>query len=274
MLRAALAFVLAAVTGCTTSPSAPPSAPAGDAVEGLRVATRVGCKGCHRRDGRGGELWAEEGQYKLYAPNLTDKRGLYDDAALKALLRDGRTADGHRPFGMPFVQFQHLSDRELRDITAWLRALPTVANPGLPQTWIAPAIRHDFDAGAYQPEIDWRPRPGVTASAVPPTETLALGRHLAMTSCSECHGPTLDGWPGEDEAPPLVVAKGYTLELFTRLMRTGITVSGLKSKTGLMSEMGRERFPVMNDEEVRALKAYLDARPTGDAADPSAPARP
>ena len=103
----------------------------------------------------------------------------------------------------------------------------------------------------------------MTAPAVPPTGNLALGRHLAMTPCSERHGSALDGWPGDDEAPPLVVAKGYTLDLFTRLLRTGITVSGLKSKTGRMSEMGRQRFPVMTDEALRALKAFLDARPTG-----------
>ena len=80
-----------------------------------------------------------------------------------------------------------------------------------------------------------------------------------MTSCSECHGPDLNGFEGDD-APPLIVAKGYTAENFVRLMRTGITASGKTSTSGLMSEVARERFPSMTDDEVHDLKAYLDAR--------------
>ena len=86
-----------------------------------------------------------------------------------------------------------------------------------------------------------------------------MGRHLALTSCPECHGPDLNGFPGDD-APPLIVAKAYSAENFARLMKTGITVSGTESATGLMTEMGRMRFSVMTDDEVRALKLYLDSR--------------
>lgn len=71
--------------------------------------------------------------------------------------------------------------------------------------------------------------------------------------------PDLNGFKGED-APPLIVAKGYTAENFALLMRTGITANGKTSTSGLMSEVGRERFPPMSDDEVHDLKAYLDAR--------------
>ena len=43
-------------------------------------------------------------------------------------------------------------------------------------------------------------------------------------------------------------------------MKTGITVSGTESATGLMTEVGRKRFSVMTDDEIRALKLYLDSR--------------
>ena len=109
----------------------------GDPVEGLRVATRVGCNGCHGADGGGRELWEEKGKFKLFSPNLTVKRELYDDAGIEGLLRQGRTHDGHVPFGMPISMYQHLSDREVRDITAWLRSIPAVANPDLKQSWFA-----------------------------------------------------------------------------------------------------------------------------------------
>ena len=87
----------------------------------------------------------------------------------------------------------------------------------------------------------------------------ALGRHLAYTSCTECHAWDLNGWEG-DPAPSLVVAKAYTLEQFTRLMRTGEIAAGGKSKTGMMSGVAAYRYPVMTDEEIAALKLFLDSR--------------
>src|SRR5688500_10558886 len=108
------------------------AAPKGDPVEGLRVAKRVGCTGCHMDNGRGGgfDIKTPTGD-RLVAPNLTERRSLYDDPSLVALLREGKTHDGHRPLGMPVHMFQHLSDREIADVTAWLRTLPVAANPGL-----------------------------------------------------------------------------------------------------------------------------------------------
>mgnify|MGYP003618168224 FL=1 len=129
-----------ALVACMESPGpAPVPAPAsigklspkGDPVEGLRVATRVGCNGCHGEGGRG-DVFMEGKEFgRIVAPNLTQRPALYDEAALRALLREGKTHDGHVPWGMPIKMFQHLSDREVRDITAWLRALPAVDNPGL-----------------------------------------------------------------------------------------------------------------------------------------------
>lgn len=106
------------MAGCSGEPGqSPPPAPSqasltppGSAAEGLRVATRVGCNGCHRTDG-GGKVFhddAEEGRF--VAPNLTQRREIYDSAALDALLRLGKTHDGHLPIMMPIRMFQYLSD--------------------------------------------------------------------------------------------------------------------------------------------------------------------
>ena len=236
----------------------PAPTPVGDPVEGLRVATRVGCNGCHGADGGGRELWGEKGKFQLFSPNLTVKRELYDDAGIEGLLRQGRTHDGHVPFGMPILMYQHLSDREVRDITAWLRSIPAVANPDLKLSWFSDDLRKQLDDGTHPYSADMRPDPGNHPPAEPPTETLALGKHLAMTSCPECHGRDLNGYPGD--TPSLIVAKAHSVENFHRLMRTGITAGGTESATGLMTEMGRKRFPAMTDDEVKALKAYLDSR--------------
>jgi mono/diheme cytochrome c family protein len=263
-------LVLAAmITACVPAPppptagvaaSPPRSSPAGDPVEGLRVATRVGCNGCHGGDG-GGRVFMDHPEAGLIvAPNLTTRRALYDDAALQALLREGVTHDGHPPVGMPVFMFQHLSDRELRDIIAWLRAIPAVENPELPDSAWSETVHGQLRDGTYPFIDDLRPNPGNDPPAVPPVQTLALGRHLAMTTCSECHGPALDGWGGEDGVS-LVVAKAYSADAFARLMRTGITAAGGESMpSGLMSKVARSRFSVLTHEEVSALKAYLDSR--------------
>ncbi len=252
-------WVAASEQPLATAVVAPVAVQTGDAVEGLRVATRVGCNGCHGADGGGRELWEEEGKFKMFSPNLTVKRDLYDDVEIDGLLRQGRTLDGHVPFGMPILMFQHLSDREVRDITAWLRSIPAVVNPDLKESWFSDETRKQLEDDTQPYLEDMRPDPGNQPPLEPPTETLALGRHLAMTSCPECHGRDLNGFPGDD-APPLVVAKAYSMENFARLMKTGITISGTESATGLMTLMGRMRFSVMTDDEIRALKLYLDSR--------------
>jgi mono/diheme cytochrome c family protein len=137
-----------------------------------------------------------------------------------------------------------------------VRAAPKVANPGLERSSFTDAARKEQEAWG-----DDRGDPlAVGAPAEPPKQGLALGKHLAMTSCPECHGGDLNGFEGE-EAPSLVVAKGYSLEQFRSLMRTGITATGKESKTGLMTEIARDRFaPTLSDAEIDALKAYLDSR--------------
>jgi len=234
-----------------------PALPVGDPVEGLRVATRVGCNGCHGSDA-GGRVFQENPMAgRLVAPNLTERRDIYDDQALAALLHEGRTHDGHAPWGMPIQSFQYLSHREVRDIAAWIRSLDPVANPDLPEGEWSKALADATAAGTHPWLEDLRPSPGNVPPDVPPTETLALGRHLALTTCSECHGWDLRGFEG-DTTPSLVVSKAYTPEQFMRLMRTGEIATGGKSATGMMSEVAAYRFSVMTDAEINALKAYLD----------------
>lgn len=232
--------------------------PLGDPVEGARVARRVGCDSCHGVGGKGGGLdeTTPMGD-RVVAPNLTQRRTQYSDAELEALLHRGVTHDGHRVFGMPIKASQHLSEREVRDIIAWMRALPAVDNPGLAQSHFTPGTLQSLLDGTHPYAHDDQPDPGNVPPATPPTEPLALGRHLALTSCSECHGWDLQG-DGFD-TPPLSVAKAYTPEQFLRLMRSGIVAAGGTSKSGVMSGVAY-RFSVMSDAEIAALKTYIDSQ--------------
>ena len=265
-------IALALLAACGKSPESPPApaAPAittteqtpakGDHVEGLRIATRLGCNGCHARDG-GGRVFKENREEGLIvAPNLTQRRDLYPSrAALASLLREGRTHDGHVPWGMPVKAYQHLSDQEVDALDAWLRALPAVDVPGVPAGAWSPALAAGIADGSHPWLADHRPDPGMRAVERTPAEPIALGRHLALTSCSACHGWTLMG-EGSANAPPLLVARTYDAAAFARLLRTGVQANGRESASGRMSRVSRDRFHVMSDGEIAALKLYLDSR--------------
>nr|WP_162435437.1 c-type cytochrome [Pseudoxanthomonas koreensis] len=140
-------------------------------------------------------------------------------------------------------------------------AVPAVANPGLATSLLTPATLEQIEQGTF-PYDDDRPDPGNRPPPVPPAEPLALGRHIALTSCSECHGHTLEGWGGDDPTPSLVlVNKAYTPEKFARLLRTGEVAAGGDSTSGLMTGVADSRFAhTLTDGEIEALKLYLDSR--------------
>lgn len=238
----------------------PVAPPPGDPVEGLRIATRVGCNGCHGADAAGRVFFEDPKQGLIVAPNLTVLRHKYTDEGLAALLHEGRTHDGHVPWGMPIQMLQHLSHQEVRDITAWLRSLPETAGSAPAASAWSSELAAAIADGSHEWLPDMKPSPGNVPRAAPPTETLALGRHLAMSSCTECHAWDLNGWGGPQDAPNLVVAKAYTAEQFARLMRTGEIATGGQSASGMMSKVAAFRYSVLTDAEVAALKAYLDSR--------------
>jgi mono/diheme cytochrome c family protein len=261
---AVIALVLLAACGKAPEPIAAPApvaveTPKGDPVEGLRVATRLGCNGCHEKDGAGGVFMDSPAAGLVVAPNLTERRRLYDDAAFAALLREGKTHDGHPPLGMPIHMFQYLADDEVLDVTAWLRSLPDVTST-LPATKYSKDVAQGIADGTLPFLDDVKPDPGNVPPATRPVEPLALGKYLAFTTCSECHGRDLDGWGPDDPSPSLVVAKAYTADTFARLMKTGEIATGGKSKSGLMSEVAAFRFSSLTEAEVSALKLYLDSR--------------
>lgn len=84
---------------------------------------------------------------------------------------------------------------------------------------------------------------------------MSLGRYLATTACTECHGAALEG--GGD-TPDLRIAAAYSTEQFARLMRTGIALG--ERETELMSDVARGRFSHFTAAEVASLHTYLRKR--------------
>lgn len=227
----------------------------GDATEGARLAAIVGCTGCHGADMAGdADCYEEPGRFSFHCPNVVEARNRYTDRDLVILLRHGRKLDGALVDFMPWDMYAHLTEQDLANVIAFLRALPAVEKPVQPPTEYTLATRLEILRGEYPyvndlSDYDTKPREGA----------VERGRYLASIACPECHAPDLNGYDG-DIAPNLLIAKAYPPEAFARLMRTGTTIAGTESATGLMSSVARFRFSHFTDEEIGALKAYLDQR--------------
>jgi mono/diheme cytochrome c family protein len=198
--------------------------------------------------------YEEPGRFRFNCPNVIEARSRYSDRDLVVLLRHGRKLDGALVDFMPWDMYAHLTDRDLADVIAFVRAAPAVEKPVQRKTEYTWATRWQILRGEY---------PYVNDLADYDTAALGgaaeHGRYLASIACPECHAPDLNGYPG-DTAPSLIIAKAYSPEAFARLMRTGVTLAGTESATGLMSSSARQRFSHFNDQEIAALKAYLDQR--------------
>ena len=237
--------------------AAPVRLPAGDVAEGERLARVLGCRGCHGPD-LGGRVFVEIPHVVLLvAPNLTQVRARYDDRAFVRLMRSGAKADGRLALVMPSKAFQRLRDDQLSHLLAYLRAVEPVANE-LPPTRIQLPARIGMLTGKFDLDRFRADKPESPAVLADRHEA-GTGRHLALVACAECHGMDLAGFP-EEGTPGLVVAKAYDDAEFDRLMREGITKAGGESASGMMSAVARDRFSALTDEEVAALKRFLDQR--------------
>jgi mono/diheme cytochrome c family protein len=241
---------------------APPSValgqlPAGDVSAGARLAVVLGCRGCHMDD-LGGQVFVDiPNVARLVAPNLTQLRSTYEQEAFLRLMRAGTKADGRLALVMPNKAHQRLTDRQLSDLFAYFGSVPPVKRD-LPTSTLRPLGRLGIALGEYDLD-DMRADPPESPVVLADRNETDLGRHLALVTCSECHGIGFAGYP-EDGSPPLLVAKAYSNAEFARLMREGLTKAGAESATGLMSEVARARFVHFTDDEIAALKAFLDRR--------------
>ena len=231
----------------------------GHVAEGARLAKIMGCRGCHTDTLIGGEFIAQPYVFRLVAPNLTQARAKYDDAAWLRLFRTGAKRDGQLAVGMPITGFQRLTDQEVADLVAYVRSVPEGNNPSLGTTHLYPLARIGLLTGKFKLEDIAGDSPDTTP-LLAQRMTRDRGEHIALIACTECHGRTLAG-DGDMGSPPLgPMAHAYTEAQFARLLRTGITLAGTESATGLMSEMGRGRFVALTDAEVAELHRYLQTR--------------
>jgi cytochrome c553 len=194
--------------------------------------------------------------YERYASNLTRELPKYSDAQIDRLLRTGVPPDGRELWGMPSEIFQHLSAADMTALTAYLRTLTPGGKPTQPpQAWSKEA-RDLMAKGEIKPaSVFVREAKNQFPADLGPRHS--LGRYIASVTCAECHGPKLEGSPGD--TPNLIIASAYTRGEFEGLMTRGVAKGGRKIKP-LMAEMGPERFSRLTPNERDALYAYLKSR--------------
>jgi mono/diheme cytochrome c family protein len=263
--------LLAALAACGSPAPAPEDAPAAETprpvafartsadpvAHGERLATVLGCNGCHGKD-LTGEDWSDPEWGRLWTANLTRAVPRYaDDAALERAIRGGVAHDGRELWGMPSHLFTHLSDAEMKAVIAWLRTHRPTGEDHPPPTF-GPRARKEIAAGTWRSSAADVAKDGKRwpADAGP---AHALGRYIVRGTCSECHGIDLEGEPDQEKdrpAPPLAaVAAAYDRDRFRHLLRTGEPIGGRELR--LMSGVARWRYARLTDEELDAVYAYL-----------------
>lgn len=233
-------------------------AQAGNVESGRHWAAILGCSGCHDPTLHGNVIYPYSFLFgALVAPNLTIRRKQYDDAALARMIRFGIRRDGTGVELMPSQAFYHLDDQTVADLIAFVRSVPD-DDRQQPESNNGPVTRWNLLTGTWKLVPEDVPRATPRLGDAPHADGLERGRYIATVACGECHGLDQKGDPNGG-IPNLAVAKAYSLDEFKALMRSGIAKGGRKAQ-GMMAGAAKWRFSAFTDDEIAALKAFLDER--------------
>lgn len=233
-----------------------PTEPA-EIAEGKRLAQLTGCMHCHGDALTGTAPLDIPNVVRFVAPNISATLPHYTETQFATVLRKGVKPDGRGVMFMPSEMFRHLDDHDLARLFAYLRTVPEA--DGITETTeVRPLGRFIVAKGDFSTVPAMLDKLPPAIGPYDAADPVSHGRYLAMSLCSECHGQNLEGRPEAENAPPLIVAKAYSLEQFTHLMHEGIAAGNRELK--LMSETARARFVALRPDEVADLHAYLQAR--------------
>ncbi len=243
----------------------------------------VACGNCHTvqtpegplpgKELAGGNPIVEPNLFTAYPSNITPDRetgiGAWSDEEIIAAIREGRRPDG-TIIGppMPIGLYRGLSDRDVRALVAYLRAVP--------------AVRHEVPKSDYNIPLPPAYGPPVgSVAAVPRDDPVAYGAYLAGPAghCIECHTPFVQGRPdfenrlGAGGFPfhmpfGVVVSPNitphpsdgigrYTDAQVKRIITNGIRPDG----TRLLPPMGVRYYRNISDRDLDAILAYLRSLP-------------
>ena len=218
---------------------------------------------------------AAPGTLSIPTPSLTSGAGgiggFYSDEDWARAIRHGVGQDGRALFILMLSNtFHYLSDEDLGALIAYLKSVPPVDNE-LPERRIEPLGRMMMATGIFPPppaeQID---HTGPHPAAPEPGVTVAYGHYLSRT-CTECHGPNLNGapfsLPGQEVLTPNLTPGGplaaWSDQDFFTTMHTGLASGGRH----LDEQMPWKFYGQMTDEELRAVWLYLQSLPAMEQAE-------
>ena len=226
--------------------------------EGGRLARIRGCYGgCHGKTLEG-FVWEDSFiTGHVVAPDLTRVVRELPPAVVARVVRHGVRENGESVWEMPSNMFFHLSDADMARIIAFLRS-EAPRNGMRRKLNYGPQQRWEIVSGKLRSVRDEILAMGAPEREYDAGDSVAHGRYLARTVCSECHGMTLQG--GSEGTPNLhVMAGAYPIEQFTTLMRTGKAAGDRELQ--LMSNVARSRFSHFTEIEIAALYTFLRSQP-------------
>ena len=255
-----------------------------DAKRGEYLAKAGGCLGCHTVEAKEGAkdkpvpfaggraLKTPFGTF--YGPNITPHPeagiGKWSEADFMRAMREGKRPDGANYFpAFPYPSFTLINDADLRDLWAYLRALPQSSRPSEPHDlgflygwrftvtfwkWMF------FEQGPYKPDA--------AKSA-----QLNRGAYLvrALGHCGECHTPrNALGGPKKDQflagakdiAPNLTPTrlKSWSDDGLRSFLTTGLTADGdVPAKE--MGEVIANTTSQLTPDDLNAMISYLRSLP-------------
>jgi len=255
----------------------------GDAKRGEYLAKAGGCVGCHTEEKPGAAPFAGGRALKtpfgtFYGPNITPHPqagiGRWTDADFARAMREGVRPDGAHYFpAFPYPSFTKISDADLRDLWAYLRALP-------PSDRASPSHDLRFPFGWRFLVAGWKWlyfTPGPFADDPKRSPALNRGAYLvqALGHCGECHTPrnalggpkadrTLAGGKGPDDKgipnlTPTRLKKWDDGEL-KAFLTTGLTPDGDVAAES-MGEVVQNTTSQLTPADLAALIAYLRSLP-------------
>jgi mono/diheme cytochrome c family protein len=226
----------------------------------------------------GNYIEAKSAGYAVWVPNITPDAnggiGRWTDDQLMRAIRDGVHADGHLllPF-MPFNDFQHLSDDDLRAVVAYLRSVPPRQQTRTRLPNKVPGMMGFFlrnGAAHHKP---------VLHVAAPAGDKISRGKYLAeVAQCPGCHALGDRGEVPEDD-PNYMAGSSFALERgIGKVWASNLTpgaigrhsaeeiraalTSGERLDGGKMASPMAERVPhlaKMTPEDLDALVAWLQS---------------
>lgn len=237
---------------------------------GRHIAETRGCADCHGPDYGGAKIVEDGAMGRIHGVNLTRGQGSriasFKDEDWVRAIRHGVGPDGRGLFLMPSGEYAFLSDQDLGEVIAYLKAVPAVDREKVTLALgpVSRALLAFSPAKFIGAEVIDHARAGPPAVAKGPT--VEYGRYMAA-ACMGCHGPNFSGgkidvgppdWPEAANLTPHPAGRlaRWSEADFIKAIRTGQRPDGSRINPVMPLAFGG-----MDEIELQALWAYFRTLP-------------